>query len=122
MRLSEAIRLGSVLHRQGFGSFYSILNGEKVTCAAGAAREAIGAHNFDNWLGDVLRTEHPYRCFECNAFITQNLCGIIAHLNDAHRWTRERIADWVETVEPDQRVRPDMESPAVEEVCALARQ
>jgi hypothetical protein len=24
---------------------------------------------------------------------------MIMHLNDRHRWTRERIADWVETVE-----------------------
>jgi hypothetical protein len=24
----------------------------------------------------------------------------IAHLNDYHKWTREQIADWVETMEP----------------------
>jgi hypothetical protein len=24
------------------------------------------------------------------------------HLNDDHRWTREQIADWVQTIEPPQ--------------------
>jgi hypothetical protein len=33
---------------------------------------------------------------------------IIPHLNDDHRWTRERIADWVESIE---RERENLTSP-----------
>lgn len=30
----------------------------------------------------------------------------IAHLNDAHQWTRERIADWLDTLDIDLTVKP----------------
>lgn len=40
-------------------------------------------------------------CPWCQQVITGKgrLTEAIAHLNDGHRWTRERIADWVATVE-----------------------
>jgi len=30
----------------------------------------------------------------------------IAHLNDGHGWTRERIADWVATIETQETAEP----------------
>ena len=35
-----------------------------------------------------------------------NLSSLIPHLNDNHRWTRERIADWLETLDVDLTVKP----------------
>lgn len=45
--------------------------------------------------------------------------NLIAHLNDDHRWTREAIADWVETIEAAQAsaLRGDREAAAVAVGC-----
>lgn len=34
------------------------------------------------------------------------LVSIIPHLNDAHQWTREQIADWLETLDVDLTIQP----------------
>lgn len=34
---------------------------------------------------------------------THSLWSVIINLNDIHHWTRERIADWVETLDIDTR-------------------
>lgn len=98
MRLSEAIRLGSLLKPQGFGGGSADMSAMK-TCAYGAANEALGANVIPlhvwPWLGQ------PGICPSCGGGGREMLLGIISvHLNDLHRWTREQIADWVETVEP----------------------
>lgn len=94
MRLSEAIRLGAMLKPQIHGE-YSTLEG---SCALGAACDAAGSLNgFREILmkvscvcpGDVCWAE-PEKGV---------LSSIIIHLNDAHLWTREQIADWVESME-----------------------
>lgn len=36
---------------------------------------------------------------------------VIAHLNNEHRWTRERIADWVESVEKQLAARTERAQP-----------
>lgn len=36
----------------------------------------------------------------------QTLLSIVMHLNDDHRWTREQIADWLETLDYDLTIRP----------------
>ncbi len=43
-------------------------------------------------------TEHII-CGEDMCLSVETLFDVAWHLNDAHRWTRERIADFVETVE-----------------------
>ena len=87
---------------------------EVRTCAFGAALEAIGIdeesppsadHQFfpPQWRGLLALSG---RCPACRRL---RLCGdrvmdvehIVEHLNDAHRWSRERIADWVESIERD---------------------
>lgn len=41
-------------------------------------------------------------CPECTAYGTDgSLRSTIIHLNDHHKWTRERIADWLETLDHD---------------------
>lgn len=37
------------------------------------------------------------------------LDAVIPHLNDVHRWFRERIAEWVETIEAKGRIQPEDE-------------
>lgn len=94
MLLSEAIMLGSMATEQCFGGME---DEDGRRCALGAAALAIGGNimMLDEfpWLGQA---EVCPVCHESN-----HASYIIAqHLNDAHRWTRERIADWVATVEP----------------------
>lgn len=96
MTLSEAIRLGSMLHPQGFARFhgYSHDQASIVTCALGAAEDA-GYRIVDMPILRMAAT--------CPASEWCRVChcvyDVIIHLNDEHRWTREAIADWVETIE-----------------------
>jgi hypothetical protein len=104
MRLSEAIRLGASLAPQAFGA---LADARGRTCAIGAALHAIGVINDRRfgWTSAMLRfpvlrlmEEREYaRCPACR--VVQKDRGLIAHLNDDHRWTREAIADFIETIE-----------------------
>ncbi len=105
LTLSEAIRLGSMNRPQGF---YNLLTAEGGTCALGAALDAVGQLNaaatsllltgdapqLDQWE-PPNQTQH---CPACGG-TSIHLSWMIAHLNDTERWTREQIADWVETLE-----------------------
>jgi hypothetical protein len=42
--------------------------------------------------------------------------AMIVHLNDEHEWTREAIADWVETIEPAEVVKEEKKE-VLEEIC-----
>lgn len=109
MKLSEAMRLGAMLRPQGYG-FYQTLGG---SCAYGAAMEACGIPaGVQNGISDEpLRTLFPIsrrvatQCPACTAAEwaacgdDRTVDGIVPHLNDDHRWTREQIAAWVETIE-----------------------
>jgi hypothetical protein len=114
MRLSEAIRLGAMLRPQAKFHFFA----DGGSCALGAAFEACGALVFprSSFMGvEGIRifpiltalVEHP---------ITKSIGSLwlaIVWLNNYDGWTRERIADWVETIEKE------MEAAAVE-AAALA--
>lgn len=110
MRLSEAIRLGSMLKPHGRGGFLI----EEGTCAAGAALDACGELDADTSLSSTKHNQAFKRLFPIiNALpATCPVCGLerailwrwggefkLAHLNDQHEWTREAIADWIETIE-----------------------
>lgn len=109
MKLSEAIRLGSMLKPQGFGELFTHLgDGRLASCAIGAAEDAIygeqnEASDYDADEGAVyvkfmgiLRTFAG--CPACS-FGPHWVQQVVHHLNDHHRWTREQIADWVEGIE-----------------------
>jgi hypothetical protein len=108
-----------MLKPQGGGQFYS----KGRTCANGAALDCVSALYFDAETDDdkcsVKNNEALYRHFpitltrppQCPA------CGLqsptlelaIGHLNDAaHRWSRERIADWVEQIEAQHAPQPEV--------------
>lgn len=113
MKLSEAILLGSVGTRQAFMTWD---DGQGGTCAWGAAFKAAG-------ISYAERSELPQR-WPVTTYVTPcPVCGwerlwsssphqpqtvahrvaivgsVIVHLNDYHKWTRPRIAEWVATVE-----------------------
>jgi hypothetical protein len=104
VKLSEAIRLGSMLKPQAFETFFDGTG----TCALGAACEAMGLVP-DRWTLDALRAANDLldlvtvtllRGVPCPACpVDTKGTNLIPHLNDEHRWTREQIADFVETIE-----------------------
>lgn len=125
MNLSEAIRLGSMLKPQTFGSYDS----GDGTCALEAAGNAAGVSGRTRGGLDlverfpVLMDGQLRKCPECG-FAAVNFGQVIVHLNDSHRWTRERIADWVETVEAAELTKRQQQSLAalVEEIAAAPPQ
>lgn len=102
MRLSDAIRLGAMMTVQCFGDFSDDSGEVPATCALGAAGQASG-HTFQV-LTDVMQvwpfTAYWGHCPDCHT--GGEIAYVVYHLNDDHLWTRERIADWVETLESPQ--------------------
>ena len=110
------------------------------TCALGAAFEATGARGVVHVSDGSFRTR-PFRgelgvlipagvtyvtidtpwpvanesreCPQCG-LDPQPLWRLIPHLNDIHNWTRERIADFVETIERAAEPTPEL-SPVLQE-------
>lgn len=109
MRLSEAIRLGAMMKPQG--QFYHNAAMDS-TCAMGAALDAVGAL-WEVPMAHAQGDQHvPARQRWPWAFeqIGCPVCGTtpkdrgvtsstVAHIHNKHGWTREQIADWVETIE-----------------------
>ena len=126
MRLSDAIREGIKKRKyQVFGSFRDNKGG---TCAIGAANDA-------GWSWG--RQEYPpgfYACPSCKLDTHTTLCFVkgttenqgiysyemVQHLNDDHRWTREAIADWLDTLETPKTDAIDAEFNAVTTAAILS--
>lgn len=113
MKLSEAILLGSTLRPQCRGELFR--NGG--SCAFGAAAEALGQQDIDSralwpWL------DLPLTCPVCGETEGIGAAIVSSHLNDSHFWTRERIAEWVATVEPAEVIAEEP-APTIHEVEAV---
>jgi hypothetical protein len=104
MTLAQAMREGAKLRPQAFYKLFF----DGGSCALGAALEAVFGMDsvrcplFWNEIDETLRSCLPQlprlsACPECGTEF--GTLRTVTHLNDEHRWTRERIADWVETVE-----------------------
>lgn len=105
MKLSEAIRLGSMLGPQLQGRTYGEHN--NGTCALGAALLAIGItrESYSVALTYFPVTSYRVRLVDAPVHIESDdasVCAltVIRTLNDEYHWTREQIAAWVETIEP----------------------
>lgn len=108
LKLSEAIRLGARLKPQG----RTFLTHDGRTCAVGAALDVCGRLDADapeskNW--HVAEMLWPWAAVVIPERIVHPVTGqaygatalrLITSLNDLHDWTREQIADWVATIEP----------------------
>jgi hypothetical protein len=119
MKLFEAMRLGSMATKQGFGS--GSIYSNTAPCALGAARLAAGIQYSSEYDGTVyvsMRTAFPVLETSVNVPELSNprtsLVEAIWRMNDELRWSRERIADFVEQVESRQTEVKEVEE--VEEV------
>lgn len=113
MKLSEAIRLGSLLKPQAFGDMWVGVG----SCAFGAAYDAAGITITTTEASDIWPwLDAPMKCPVCGALEELVTFVISAHLNDTHRWTREEIADWVATVEPQEIEADEIIAPEAVEV------
>jgi hypothetical protein len=103
MRLSDAIRLGSMLTPKGLSGWMDGYG----RCALAAASEAAGVlprSRYDVMTGAELADRfpvlerpavHPMRKDRADV----DVCDVIWSLNDCWGWSREDIAQWVETIE-----------------------
>lgn len=95
MKLSAAIRIGSMTTKQITGKVTDGLNGR---CALGAAIDATGTtvrpRDID-WLADVKRL---FPILSNQGFLSELAWKIIT-MNDTLRVSREAIADYVERIE-----------------------
>ena len=108
MPLSEAMRIGAMLNPQAVGAFK---DESGATCAMGAACEAIGLCGLltarYGSISELIPAEWHrvldyYAELECPGFCNGNfrfVSDVIMHLNDVHQWSRENIANWVQSME-----------------------
>lgn len=109
MKLSEAIRLGAMLKPQA-KCLYNASN--QGTCAMGAAADAIGVlmesigvdaiRGTLSGLGEAwphLGASDDTRNESVWLVDGRPLADAIQTRNDTYGWTREQIADWVESIE-----------------------
>jgi hypothetical protein len=127
MKLSEYVRLGAMLRPQVYGALFK--NGG--SCAMGGVLEASGIRAYNENLGpwgELLRASEKTfpllsvrRKFPEGAIVPNwvsfedknemaTVWNVIACLNNKpNYWTRERIADWVQTIEDQQQTMSEPE-------------
>lgn len=119
LRLSEAIRLGAMLKPQhhdsrkffiesgGYtsnGPLGLTVGGFECSCVMGAAIEGADLQDDDAIDGSTgwpktWGLKREMECPQCDDYEVENLYEVLTHLNDDHHWKRERIADFVESIE-----------------------
>ena len=107
MPLSEAIRLGALLKPQALDSE----GWPMKSCALQAALEAVGQPVLHVALGctnyGLLETLWPLLVRPAMNPMDGDgnwpLLNVIYRLNDQWEWTRERIAEWVATIEKQEQ-------------------
>ena len=82
-------------------AFRAVFAGDGA-CAWGAALLAVGAAPERVRSAGLSRWPWAFavsvNCPSCER--SRLICEVIAHLNDDHRWTREKIGGWVAEIEP----------------------
>ena len=118
LKLSAAIRIGAKMNPQGQRRLYS---SEHKTCALGAALIGIEITP-ETIMHESYKLLKPIWPILKNKVVDCPACGYthegnglldnIWILNDYHDWTREKIADWVETIENKEAVNK-LETPSL---------
>lgn len=102
--LADAIRVGASKTQQAFGNLYKTKTGLDTDRKDRAAAScALGALYIGHPAGARLRfseimrshVHSPASVYGQGRFTLQN---VIVTLNDSARWSREQIADWLETL------------------------
>jgi hypothetical protein len=110
MKLSQAIRIGSKIRPQCFGKAFALMADDETvgSCALGAALE--GGDVIDKPLTSetayqyarLVLQEWPDLDFETvpipGESYSDSIVNGIETLNDKYKWTREKIADWLESL------------------------
>ncbi len=113
MKLSEAILLGAMMKPQG-----GIWGYPHTSCGLQAALDAVGedgkypAHESSRvwpWLNKNI--ECPWCVHEHAGYDIIGRC-----LNDGGKWTRQKIAKWVASIEPQDIIEPAQPQSLVERV------
>lgn len=114
LRLSEAIRLGAMAVPEVHGPAYRRGSDGRVcgVCAIGAAMFAAGLipESRRTWLpvshmDPEVSAAFPLLLADVTNPVTESpsyVRAIVIGLFERHNWTRERIADWVESIEAQQ--------------------
>lgn len=103
MKLSDAILKGCEMRPVQSFTNYGVSGGP--ACVQGAALVGAGIDAHDESVRSLMYETWPWvitelRCPSCGSSLEMSVIGVLFKLNDIHRWTRERIAAWVTTVEP----------------------
>lgn len=118
MKLSEAILKGSQIRPQGFDNYFvKWPDGTVRSCALGAAYEAITGSSqvpdfdfIEKWPDEEavkIATKNVSTNGVCGCEMVSRVlpvANLVSHLNDHHKWTREKIAEWVSTVEKTENI------------------
>lgn len=125
MRLSEAIRLGAMITRPdrsgAFANYDPMLRQICQTCAMGAAFVALTGLDMDVYIDTsvenlasalpIMITQAECPVQDCKRTVPSlamidriregaiTVADVASHLYEDHRWEREEVADWVETIE-----------------------
>ena len=103
--LASFIRAGAERRpEQAYGDYFK---GQRASCALGAAYE--GMYRLPRQMDGSRPTKDLDWFFDCLEGTVRRcpmegckkrlvLSSIIVHLNDEHRWSREQIATWLESV------------------------
>lgn len=107
--LANAIRKGcKLIPKQCYGYFseheqwrtFLCTKGKVLpdsVCAMGAAM--IGGYKIFGKFSAPTMEQGYNKCPECLYNLKETDNALIPHLNDIHHWTREHIADWLDTLE-----------------------
>lgn len=122
-RLSEAILLGIGAVRENRDVFLAGTSHDPCGCALGTALFIVGekptaegidlTHKYWPWTRMEVQCPDgekfpslvfPSKLWTCDYVDHRfrTVANIISHLHYNHHWTRERIADWVATIEPQE--------------------
>ena len=98
LKLSEAIRLGAMATKQAHGSWADVdADGEASMCAMSTAWYALTGHQQHTAeSSQLVRLLDGRNVTVPPTGQVMPLSSAIIELNDTHRWTRGRIADWLE--------------------------
>ena len=112
MRMSEAMRLGSMLAAPIHGPVFSYDAEPCRACAIGAALLGVYSEQVAKEKVDCLDLGPLAACRELWPWtmrhdVADPVTGrhkqvliTVIHLFETQQWTREQIADWLETIEP----------------------
>jgi hypothetical protein len=114
MKLSEAIRFGGYGRPQCKWNLISYHKDGNQYCAIGGALSYAGLKDHE-LAYDAMSVLFPVVWVTCSAPMTEStlerttVYRFITHANDILGWSRDKIADWVETIEMEEEAKAKAE-------------